>query len=77
MSTITFYPSGKSIEAGPGTELLTAASQVGIEIETPCGGEGTCGKCIVKVLSGKVESDSSGFLSNEDINEGFILPAGL
>ena len=73
MAKITFQPSGKSIDVELGTELLRAASQAGIEIETPCGGEGTCGKCIGKIISGKVDSDSSGYLSNEDIAEGFVL----
>lgn len=40
-----------------GTNLLTATRQIGIDIESPCGGHGTCGKCAVRLISGIVDED--------------------
>ena len=49
---ITFQPSGRAVHALPGTTILEAAARVGIVLLTPCGGGGTCGKCLVRVCSG-------------------------
>lgn len=73
MPLITFQPSGKSVEAAPGTELLEVARRVDIPIAAPCGGKGTCGKCLALVVEGEVESDSLGALSKEAVAEGFVL----
>jgi uncharacterized 2Fe-2S/4Fe-4S cluster protein (DUF4445 family) len=73
MPIITFQPSGKTIDVPAGTELLDAARKAEIEIESPCGGKGTCGKCIVRITSGKVDSDSLGLLSAAAVEQGFVL----
>jgi uncharacterized 2Fe-2S/4Fe-4S cluster protein (DUF4445 family) len=73
MPIITFQPSGKTIDVPSGTELLDAARKADIEIESPCGGKGTCGKCIVRIISGSVDSDSLGLLSASAIKKGFTL----
>jgi uncharacterized 2Fe-2S/4Fe-4S cluster protein (DUF4445 family) len=73
MPIITFHPSGKTIDVPAGTELLDAARKAGIEIESPCGGKGTCGKCIVRITSGSVDSDSLGLLSASAVEQGFAL----
>ena len=52
MPLITFRPSGKTIEVPQGTDLLEAARQAHVEIDAPCGGKGTCGKCLVSIISG-------------------------
>ena len=49
---ITFQPSGRTVYALPGTTILEAAARVGIVLLSPCGGGGTCGKCLVRVCSG-------------------------
>ena len=54
MPLITFQPSNKTIEVPSGTDLLLAARQAGVEIDAPCGGKGTCGTCLVKVVTGTV-----------------------
>ena len=36
----------------PGTSILEAAAQAGHILETPCGGVGKCGKCLVRVTGG-------------------------
>lgn len=50
---------GKEILAGTGQTLHSSLATAGVELEATCGGHGTCGKCKVKVISGKV-ADSKG-----------------
>jgi uncharacterized 2Fe-2S/4Fe-4S cluster protein (DUF4445 family) len=73
MVKIVFEPSGKIVEIPPGTELLAALAQAGIEIATPCGGEGICGQCQIQVISGRVDSDSLGILSEAEVHSGCFL----
>ena len=73
MPKITFKPMNKSIDVLPGTELLEAARQAKIEFESPCGGKGTCGKCLVRIVEGHVESDSLGLLTETAISQGYVL----
>jgi uncharacterized 2Fe-2S/4Fe-4S cluster protein (DUF4445 family) len=51
---VTFQPSGRSIYVLPGTLLLEAAGRAGIILQTPCGGNGTCGKCKVIINGNSV-----------------------
>ena len=46
---VTFEPEGRSVFVMPGTLLVEAAGRAGIVLDTPCGGNGTCGKCRVEV----------------------------
>jgi uncharacterized 2Fe-2S/4Fe-4S cluster protein (DUF4445 family) len=73
MPIVSFKPSKKTIDIPPGTELLDAIRKAEIEIESPCGGKGTCGKCIVRIISGNVDSDSLGVLSASAVNRGYVL----
>ncbi|MCK5843526.1 MAG: DUF4445 domain-containing protein [Victivallales bacterium] len=73
MPKITFTPSGKSITVSPGTELLDAAREADVEVKAPCGGKGTCGKCIVRITSGEVDSNSLGVLPGTSVADGFVL----
>ncbi len=74
MPLITFRPSGKSIEVPSNTELLDAARQAGVEIDAPCGGKGTCGKCLVRIRDGHVDTSSSlGVLSADVVAAGHVL----
>jgi uncharacterized 2Fe-2S/4Fe-4S cluster protein (DUF4445 family) len=73
MPEITFLPSNKTIVAPPGTGLLDAARMAGASIEAPCGGKGTCGKCIARITSGDFETESLGMLSASSVAEGFVL----
>jgi len=73
MVKITFLPDNAVISVEPGTELLDAAREAGVSIQAPCGGKGSCGKCIVKIVDGHIESDSQGILSSELEADGFVL----
>lgn len=46
---IEFLPDKRKVRVADGTSIAEAARQAGIAIESPCGGEGRCGKCRVKV----------------------------
>ena len=72
---VTFQPSGRSVYVLPGTLLLEAAGRVGIALQTPCGGKGTCGKCKVRIAQGDCAPSPSGndVLSALQISEGFRL----
>ena len=72
MPLITFQPSGKTIEVPQGTDLLEAARQAHVEIDAPCGGKGTCGKCMVSVVSGVVTSRQQLGPLNADYEAGFV-----
>jgi uncharacterized 2Fe-2S/4Fe-4S cluster protein (DUF4445 family) len=72
MPIITFQPSGKSIDVDPGTELLDAAKLANIEIATPCGGKGSCGKCLVSIVSGELNTNHTEILSETEQKEGFV-----
>ena len=63
----------------PGSEpvlLINLLEDVGIEMESLCGGAGTCGKCRVQVLDGDclpAEPEELGLLSREDLDRGWRL----
>ena len=57
MPDVTFLPDGVTVFIEAGGLLLDAAKLAGFPAETPCGGKGVCGKCLVRVAEGYVESD--------------------
>lgn len=69
---VTFLPENKSVEVSKGTDLLQAAREIGIEILSNCGGQGTCGTCKVKILKGNPSASVSPHLSKEEIAEGWV-----
>jgi uncharacterized 2Fe-2S/4Fe-4S cluster protein (DUF4445 family) len=73
MPLITFRPSWKTLDVAAGTELLDAMTRAGIEIDLSCGGEGTCGDCIVQIVTGNVECSSQGMLSASALSDGHVL----
>jgi len=57
---ITLQPGGEEFFIDDGTTLLDALLQMGKILHTACGGQGTCGKCLVK---------ARGTISNPDERE--------
>ncbi len=49
---IIFMPSGRQGHVPEGTTVLEAARQLGVSIESICGGHQTCNKCLVQVEEG-------------------------
>ncbi len=52
---VTFEPHGRAVFVLKGTKVLEAAARGGLAIDTPCGGQGTCGKCRVRLPRGASE----------------------
>jgi uncharacterized 2Fe-2S/4Fe-4S cluster protein (DUF4445 family) len=50
--TIRFLPEDRAYEAADAVDLYLAAAAVGILVEQPCGSQGTCGRCRVRVVEG-------------------------
>ncbi|HET7203202.1 MAG TPA: ASKHA domain-containing protein [Steroidobacteraceae bacterium] len=50
---VVFMPSGKRGRFPVGTPLLTAARQLGVDIDSVCGGRALCGRCQVLVAEGE------------------------
>lgn len=60
---VIFMPSGQRGRVPAGISLLDAARQLGVEIESICGGRLTCGKCRIQVENGQFPKH--GITSNE------------
>ena len=69
---IHFVPTGRSIEMLRGTNLMKAATEAGVVINSICGGKGTCGKCKVMV-SGKHHSEPTGLVPSVEKETGAVL----
>ena len=50
---VIFTPSGKRGRFARGTPLLTAARQLGVDLDSVCGGRGICGRCQVTPQAGR------------------------
>jgi len=70
---VTFESADTPVEVPTGTTVIEAADQANIQIHQPCGGQGRCGRCIVKIDDGKVRQRSSLRLSSSDIQAGYAL----
>lgn len=49
---IVFTPSGRQGQVAKGTNLLQAARQLGVDVDSVCGGRAMCGRCQVNVGEG-------------------------
>lgn len=70
---VTFMHDNVTVVVMKGTNLLLAAKKAGIDIESPCGGRGTCGKCAVKVISGNYDMQDDSHLPKELKDIGYVL----
>ncbi len=76
MSTITFHISGGEpvvISANPGEKLLDVARKANVAIDAPCSGNGVCGKCRVRLVSGYLDAPKSRHISQEEYDAGWRL----
>ena len=58
---VLFTPSGKRAEFARGTNLLAAARELGVDLDSVCGARGICGRCKIRVHEG--ESATQGLVS--------------
>ena len=68
MYSVTLIPGNQTGSFPKGTLLLDALLDMGVNIETPCGGKGVCGKCQIKIkgdLSGTTAAEQK-VLKNEN-----------
>lgn len=86
--SVIFQPSGNRGHVEPAQSLLEAAQKMGVELESLCGGAGSCGKCKVIIMEGNfprygVESsmahlspvtrEEMGLLEQGELDEGYRL----
>ena len=73
---VTFQIEGASpviIECNDGDNLLELARRANVAIDAPCSGNGSCGKCRVKLIEGQLESLQSRHISDEEYKDGWRL----
>lgn len=76
MSKVTFQIEGASpvkIECNIGDNLLELARRANVAIDAPCSGNGSCGKCRVKLVEGSLEGVQSRHISDEEYEAGWRL----
>ena len=61
------------IECNAGDNLLELARRANVAIDAPCSGNGSCGKCRVKLIEGQVETVKSRHISDEEFAQGWRL----
>ena len=61
------------VKAQKGDSILELAEKAGVALDAPCSGNGTCGKCRMRLISGDVSVTHSPRLSNADYREGYRL----
>ena len=61
------------IAASPEETILDAARKANVAIDAPCSGNGSCGKCRVKLLSGEVTGLQTSHISDGEYAEGWRL----
>ncbi len=66
---IVFLPSGFEVSVNEGILLREAAHLAGEDIETICGGKGSCGKCRVRILEGHEHGVESSMLHLSPFSE--------
>ena len=62
-----------NIACQAGDNLLELARRANVAIDAPCSGNGSCGKCRVKLISGQVETFPSRHISEEEYEAGWRL----
>ena len=73
---IDFEPIGRRGQCSGETSLRDCARQLGVELVSLCGGEGTCGRCKVQVLDGHTSKPTSAemrSLSTQELNASYRL----
>ena len=73
---IKFEPLGIHLICEEPLTLLDAARQAGIRLRSECGGKGTCGKCRLRIISGKsnpITVDEKRLLGDSQLRDGYHL----
>ena len=73
---VTFQIEGATpivIECNAGDNLLELARRANVAIDAPCSGNGSCGKCRVKLVEGQLETIRSRHITDEEYEAGWRL----
>ena len=73
---VTFQIEGATpvtIECNAGDNLLELARRANVAIDAPCSGNGSCGKCRVKLVEGQLETIKSRHITDEEYEAGWRL----
>jgi len=73
---VTFQIEGASsvtIECNAGDNLLETARRANVAIDAPCSGNGSCGKCRVKLIEGQLDTIPSRHITDEEYEAGWRL----
>lgn len=62
-----------TVDCNVGDNLLELARRANVAIDAPCSGNGSCGKCRIKLVEGELESYPSRHISDEEYAEGWRL----
>ena len=76
MANVTFqFENGEKVTVSTmvGENLLETARKSNVVIDAPCSGNGSCGKCRVKLLGGELDSKKTRHISDEEYAEGWRL----
>ncbi len=76
MPQITFrFEEGEDVVifATSGDNLLEVARNANVAIDAPCSGNGSCGKCKVKLVAGELETSKTSHISDEEFAQGWRL----
>ena len=76
MFTIIFrFESGEpvTIDANAGEKLLDVARKANVAIDAPCSGNGVCGKCRVRLVSGYLDAPINRHITSEEYAAGWRL----
>ena len=63
---MTFLPQNITVDIKKASPLLEAARLAGVSVETPCGAKGVCRKCLVEIISGKVNVKSGSYRDEKE-----------
>ncbi len=73
---VTFQIEGASpvqIECNAGDNLLELARRANVAIDAPCSGNGSCGKCRVKLIEGQLDTFPSRHITDDEYEAGWRL----
>lgn len=73
MAKVFFKSHNKEVQCEVGENLLDLARKADIFIDAPCNGSQSCGKCKVKLLDGKCDTEKNIHISDYEWEQGYIL----
>jgi uncharacterized 2Fe-2S/4Fe-4S cluster protein (DUF4445 family) len=76
MGKVTFQLEGAgevAIDSAAGENLLSLARKANVAVDAPCSGNGSCGKCRVKLLGGMLVSEKTRHIDSASYDAGWRL----